>query len=671
MDTKELAPIEQAKRCLDEKNSFVMQGGAGSGKTETLKDLLRYMSAEHPLAKIVCITHTNSAADEIRSRINNSYSVSTIHSFLYNIIKDYKKNIKSVISELFVLKTVVAEPLCDGETENDHKKSEHEKYKKAYEKFANRIYSLDRAISDKVLGKRDYDKDPALYNLQINEKIAALNAKIIQIIQESDHTKISYNETKFNNFSDLSYGHDGLLAIAHLLFERFPVLYKIISDKYDYIFIDEYQDTRAELVDDLLSVSSDCDTTICLFGDTMQSIYSDGIGNVDKYTESDRLIVIPKSDNYRCSFEVIDIINKLRLDDIVQEVTLAKKKSGDNELESDRHGSVRVLYASIDKKPTSFDPPEEKDSYQQKVDKLITFAESLLPDAKILLLTNKAIAKKEGFPGLYKIFDDRYVDVGDHIDDYLKKSQIIDLCELCYNFESKVYNPIIKAIKRSGYAINNVQDKIDLKQIFSDLSYKNLSLVSVLELAFSKNIMKESESSTHIKENNERFLLSLKEDELYQKFKGHFLSGKDTYNRMVDSFTLSSQEEFDTYKSKLKKETFINRLTSVDTMFVEAVNYYKYINEQSKHITMHKTKGSSIDSVIVVLDEYFWTSEYDFKSIYLDLSIRNKKRDNSQKLIYVSCSRARKNLLCIKLVTPEEEVDFCKKFPMSEKIDID
>ena len=73
MDTEELNPIDQAKKCLENKKSFVMQGGAGSGKTETLKDLLKYMSSRHPTAKVTCITHTNIAADEIRGRIEEAY----------------------------------------------------------------------------------------------------------------------------------------------------------------------------------------------------------------------------------------------------------------------------------------------------------------------------------------------------------------------------------------------------------------------------------------------------------------------------------------------------------------------------------------------------------------------------------------------------------------------
>jgi DNA helicase-2/ATP-dependent DNA helicase PcrA len=670
LDTEELTPIEQAKHCLDNHISFVMQGGAGSGKTEALKDLLGFMSLAHPKSKVICITHTNIAVDEIRERIKDAYPVSTIHSFLYDIIKDYKKNIKSVIHELFILTSMVREPMRDEMTESDYKKVEYEKYKRIYEQYADKFYSISKGISNKVTGKREYDANPEFYNSELNAKIEELNAQIISIIRKFDYSKITYNETKFNSFNDLSYGHDGLLDIAHLLFSRFPVLSKIVSDKYDFIFIDEYQDTRAAVIEDLLKISNESDNfSICLFGDTMQSIYSDGIGDVNSYTESGKLCSIPKSDNYRCSFEVIDLINTLRLDDIVQKVALATDLAGKCEAEEVRHGNVNVMYKVIDQKPSPRSSPEEKDIYLQKVDELILAAEKSLSNAKILLLTNKAIATKEGFSSLYKIFDDRYIDVGDRMDEYLKRTQIADLCDLCIAFEFNNYNSLIKSIKQSGYTIKKVQDKIRLKELFDQLFCKNMSLATALDFAFANHLLKISESHVNLKENNKRYLSTLNDDSKYQEFKKCYLSGQNTYSRMRGSFNLSSAEEFNDYNSKVKKETFINSLAADNIKFIEAINYFKYINEQSKYITMHRTKGSSIDSVIVIMEEFFWTNEYDFSLIYLDKTERSKKRDNSQKLIYVACSRARKNLLCVRLVTPTEEPLFCKKFPMAQKID--
>ena len=67
------------------------------------------------------------------------------------------------------------------------------------------------------------------------------------------------------------------------------------------------------------------------FGDSMQGIYDDGIGDVEDYIEKDKLIKIEKEDNYRCSEQVIAFINQIRNDGLKQEVAF-KKNDGIEEL---------------------------------------------------------------------------------------------------------------------------------------------------------------------------------------------------------------------------------------------------------------------------------------------------------------------------------------------------
>ena len=353
MVTETINPLELCQDCIDKQISFVLQGGAGSGKTESLKDLLLYLSVKNPSARVVCITHTNNAVQEIQERIGDRYSVSTIHAFLHGLIKDYKKNIQCVIPALYTVPKMERLELGDDGNEKEHKKAEHERYKKVYSKFADKLYSVKNETCGKVTGKREYDNDPYYYNNSLNDQIDNLNEYIKSIVEASDHADIHYNETKFDSLRDLTYGHDGLLIIAHLLFESCPVLGKIIKDKYDYIFIDEYQDTKQEVIQDLLALTKqkdeDKNLTLCLFGDSMQAIYSDGIGSVNPYIDAGDLVLIPKSDNYRCSYEVINLINNLRLDGIKQEVALAKLPTGEYQTEMDRHGDVRILYSVCDR----------------------------------------------------------------------------------------------------------------------------------------------------------------------------------------------------------------------------------------------------------------------------------------------------------------------------------
>ena len=140
----------------------------------------------------------------------------------------------------------------------------------------------------------------------------------------------------------------------------------MIADRYDYIFIDEYQDTNADIVCDLIHLSQNSKLTLCLFGDSMQSIYSDGVGNVDNYI-GDFLISIPKPDNYRCAYEIINFVNPLRLDGIKQKVAFKTKANGEIETEESRHGFVKVLYSVCEQKPNAYSSDGEKKHINQKL----------------------------------------------------------------------------------------------------------------------------------------------------------------------------------------------------------------------------------------------------------------------------------------------------------------
>lgn len=662
-----ITAVDQCKKCIDNKRSFVLQGGAGSGKTESLKELLIYISQTNPKAKVMCITHTNVAVNEIQSRTGNAFPVSTIHSFLNSLIKDYKKNIHTVIDELFLIPEFVASEKNEDISDKEYKKNEHERYKKLYEKYADKHYQMTRESAPKVTGKRDYDKDPKAFNKILNDGIKAINEKIAEKISSKDYSAIGYNDTKFDSLKDLTFGHDGLLKVFHLLIKKYPLLSKMIADRYDYIFIDEYQDTNADIVCDLIHVSQNSELTLCLFGDSMQSIYSDGVGDVDMFI-GDSLISIPKPDNYRCAYEVISFVNPLRLDGLEQEVAFKTNAKGEIETEKSRHGFAKVLYSICEQKPNSHSS-EEKATYQSKIDSLITKAKEYCPTAKILMLTNKAIAEKNHFQNLYKVFDDRYYDVGDHMEKYLSSIQVLEFCDICNAYLRGDYNSLIKSIRSNGYVIRSLSDKKIINDIMESIvTNDNLSMWKAIELASEKKLIKLSDSCINKIERERAFVEQYSNDEFYQKFRKLYLDGNKTFNKIKDMIDISSEDIFDDWESIYKKERFINELLSPNLKFIEALNYSKYLAEETEYITMHKTKGSSIQNVIVVMDEFFW-NEYKFSSLYFPESDTNADRvNNSKKLIYVACSRAVSGLVCVKVLTADEVDAFKGAFPCAEQI---
>lgn len=646
-----MTPLDNIKQCIEEKKCFVLQGGAGSGKTETLKNVLEYISENYPNKKIACITHTNLAVDEIKSRVGDKYTISTIHSFLNSIIKDYKKNIFQCIFELFKVEEIERNEVdFYGGDEKEQNKQEHEKYKKVYEKYAKKLFTVTNERIDKPEGKRIYDVNPVTYNTNLNNKIEVLNELIKNQIKAEDYNKIQYNETRFNSYNDLTFGHDGLLEIAYQLFSSFPKIGKILQDKFDYIFIDEYQDTNEKIIEIFLRHLPQHDKTVVgLFGDAMQSIYKDGIGDIQNYIIDETLKEIIKEDNYRCSEQVVGFINQIRTDRLIQEVRLKHNESHLDE----RQGNVSFYYSIVKNKPHARSSDEDKEQYLTLLNSLIEQAKTNQINSKLLMLTNKSISLEADFQNLYETFSQRYQEPKEYIDKVLITLQLIDLVELCQSYKKGNYNFILSELKKVGYPIKTIADKQKLKEDIEYLLNFAGGAIDAVNYAFENNLIKKSESFDAYISRRDAFLANL-DNEDYRKFKTNYSSGQNTYTRMTSAGIEIEEEQFNELEKELKKEKVFEGLFSSIVTFKEVINYCNYISEKVEYITMHKTKGSGIENVIVVLDEYFW-NEYDFSKIF-DTTINDAKKIASQKLFYVACSRTKKNLTCIKLITQDEEV---------------
>jgi DNA helicase-2/ATP-dependent DNA helicase PcrA len=138
---------------------------------------------------------------------------------------------------------------------------------------------------------------------------------------------------------------------------------------------------------------------------------------------------------------------------------------------------------------------------------------------------------------------------------------------------------------------------------------------------------------------------------------------------MQKEVTDLNEEVFKEYQRLYKKEKFFNDLFSSKIKFKEVLNYFSYLNEETDYITMHKTKGSGIKNVLVVLEEYFW-SKYKFRTIFDSGETDIQKKLYNQKLFYVACSRSIDNLVCIKVITPDEKDDLVCFFSNHEEVRI-
>ena len=244
------------------------------------------------------------------------------------------------------------------------------------------------------------------------------------------------------------------------------------------------------------------------------------------------------------------------------------------------------------------------------------------------------------------------------------------MSELCHLYLTKDYNSLINLVKKGGYVIHTVADKKKLHDILeSIISNQEASIKDIVEFAVDAKLIKRTETNNNILSSNANFLEQLLSDTFYQEFKRLYLGGQHTFSRISNSMDVSSEEEFKHLESLYKKKRFLTEIFSSTPKFIEVLNYTRYLNEETEYITMHKTKGTSIPSVIVVMEEYFW-NEYDFSLLYKPDENKQEKKINSQRLIYVACSRAKNDLTCIKILTAEEVPQFLQLFPQAELVSI-
>jgi len=89
--------VQEIFQSIDKGRNFLLSGGAGSGKTYSLVNVIRQVIAENPTAKVACMTYTNAAVKEIEERVNHKTLMYLRYTISYGIILSiFKKNLKKL-----------------------------------------------------------------------------------------------------------------------------------------------------------------------------------------------------------------------------------------------------------------------------------------------------------------------------------------------------------------------------------------------------------------------------------------------------------------------------------------------------------------------------------------------------------------------------------------------
>lgn len=282
----------QKKAVTTTSGRVLILAGAGCGKTSVLTHRIAHLienNSIHPEA-ILGLTFTNKAAGEMRSRLASlipskkasAVFLSTFHSFCMNVLKDHIEKL--------------------GYAKNFSLYSERE---------VNRVMQhIARAILD-------HDSElPSLAPTQALIAKAKNKGETIDTLLEKESkwhqsfAKQMYErlEASLRAFNALDF--DTLLSLTLELFTKFPDITQQYQQKYQYILIDEYQDTNPVQFK-IAQKLSESHRNLCVVGDDDQSIYGWRGADVRNILNFGPDHLIKLEQNYRSSPHILLAANAM------------------------------------------------------------------------------------------------------------------------------------------------------------------------------------------------------------------------------------------------------------------------------------------------------------------------------------------------------------------------
>ncbi|KKP90351.1 MAG: ATP-dependent DNA helicase PcrA [Candidatus Moranbacteria bacterium GW2011_GWC2_37_73] len=292
---------QQREAVITADGPMLLIAGAGSGKTKTLTHRVAYLIKNHnvPARNILAVTFTNKAAGEMRERIMKILHPDADEKFKYSLYGNYNlptvgtfhaicsKILRSEIEALGYAKTF---HIVDDQDQQILMKRVLKELEIDPQQFAPRaiLAAISKAKNELMTAEQ--------FKNQANGYYEETAAKAYLLYQ---------SRLKENNGLDF----DDIIMFTVHLFKNFPEVLERYQNQFQYIMVDEYQDTnRAQYL--LINLLASKHRNLCVVGDDWQSIYKfrgadiKNILNFEKdYKEAK---VIHLEQNYRSSQVILD-----------------------------------------------------------------------------------------------------------------------------------------------------------------------------------------------------------------------------------------------------------------------------------------------------------------------------------------------------------------------------
>lgn len=274
--------------------------GAGSGKTRVLTYKIAYLLSQGMKPwSIMALTFTNKAAREMKERIGKLVGddlaqhlyMGTFHSIFSRILRAEAEHIGfnnnfTIYDESdsrSLLKAIIKEMGLDDKT-----------YKPAA------VHARISMAKNNLVTAEAYDSDPAILEQNKRAKMPAIGKIYVAYVQRCRQA----------NAMDF----DDLLMLTFQLFRDHEEIRQKYAGRFDYILVDEYQDTNHVQMSIVMQLCKE-KLRVCAVGDDSQSIYSfrganiDNILNYQKQLPGTQLFKLEQ--NYRSTQIIVEAANSL------------------------------------------------------------------------------------------------------------------------------------------------------------------------------------------------------------------------------------------------------------------------------------------------------------------------------------------------------------------------
>ena len=613
--------------------------------------------------KVLCITYTNAAADEIKERLGNTplVLVSTIHERMWEIIGPYKDQLmklhRTKLREAIIeKKEQLQEQSWAQAYRNLSEQQKNELLEKINSEHVRDVFFQvcnSKAQTVRAAFPEIAEEFPGLMkNIGNFTKIIRCLYSINSLAKALDKTKrktcpkVKYDpRLNTDRLSKMLISHDTLLEYSYLLISRNERLKQIICDKYPAVFVDEFQDTNPMVVKTISSIHHHAlkighSFLVGYYGDIRQNIYDRGVG-AKIFQLHKGLTPIQKEFNRRSSPKIIGVANLIRNNGLIQQSIYEKFPTSEVLCE--------VCPA------TARDEIVEKlcDRWKISIDNPLHCFE----------LTNELVAKKSGFEDIYDFFKNcRYYKRGrnyellrDHLlaQDETKLGDVQKLLFRLLDFKKKVQN--------DKTSINNL---LQISRVHPDTKSK-FNIINIRALVDKLHSLSGETLASYLEKLFEFYQLG---DDLYDECIRYTIAEEidslvSLKQYMLECLFVNADDAVLTDLELQDSSTSIDNFLNIKMDIFEC--WYDFINRTDKksdiiYHTFHSTKGLEFDNVLILLTKKFGRDKEYFSSLLKTFPEKTDAKYDSteigaaRNLFYVAVTRATKKL-CVAYLADEQE----------------